>query len=98
MAEGGRNLRSVWTITTQPFSEAHFATFPTALVEPCIKAGTTTGDLVLDPFAGSGTTGVVALRLGRRFIGIELNQEYCEMAERRIGGPLFAGAAEEILP
>jgi DNA modification methylase len=90
MAEGGRNLRSVWTITTQPYSAAHFATFPTALVEPCVKAGSTTGDLILDPFAGSGTVGCVALKLGRTFVGIELNPEYCTLARNSIDGPLFA--------
>jgi DNA modification methylase len=87
----GRNLRSVWNIATEPFPEAHFATFPKALVEPCIKAGTKTDDMVLDPFAGSGTVGVVALRLGRSFIGIELSPTYAEMARRRIenDAPLF---------
>jgi DNA modification methylase len=80
----GRNLRSVWTIATEPYPDAHFATFPKALVEPCIKAGSKPGDLVLDPFAGAGTVGVVALRLGRSFLGIELSPSYCEMAERRI--------------
>jgi site-specific DNA-methyltransferase (cytosine-N4-specific) len=93
----GRNKRSVWTIPTQPYPEAHFATFPEALVEPCIAAGTKPGDTVLDLFAGSGTVGVVALRAGRDFIGIELNPEYVEMARRRIEGtaPLFARAAGE---
>ncbi len=163
---GGRNLRDVWTIATEPFPEAHFATFPKALVVPCVKAGTsekgccpecgapwrretsveyvkspvhgagsvvgrheasgangwdgaglprlnkettTTGwaptcdheaepipSLVLDPFCGSGTVGVVALRLGRSFVGIELNPEYAEMARRRIAddAPLFNVAAE----
>jgi DNA modification methylase len=86
----GRNLRSVWAINPEPYSEAHFATFPQALVEPCIKAGTKIDDTVLDPFCGSGTTGIVALRLGREFIGIELNPEYVEMAKRSIAGPLFA--------
>ena len=153
----GRNLRSVWTINPQPFSEAHFATFPTALVEPCIKAGTSEkgacdkcgapwnrqtdisyspGDggpgfaarhtdhrdrgrpnlenkkkhvstsgwapsckcetdsharcVVLDPFAGSGTVGCVALKLGREFVGIELNPDYCTLARESIEGPLFA--------
>jgi DNA modification methylase len=84
------NRRSVWTINTQPYSAAHFATFPTALVEPCIKAGSTTGDLILDPFAGSGTVGCVALKLGRTFVGVELNPEYCTLARHAIDGPLFA--------
>jgi site-specific DNA-methyltransferase (cytosine-N4-specific) len=85
-----RNRRSVWTVATQPFPEAHFATFPEALVEPCLRAGSAPGDLVLDPFVGSGTVGVVALRLGRSFRGHELNPEYAQMARRRIAGPLFA--------
>jgi DNA modification methylase len=91
-----RNRRTVWTIPTQPYPEAHFATFPEALVEPCIAAGTKLGDTVLDPFAGSGTVGVVALRAGRDFIGIDLNPEYIEMARRRIEGtaPLFAEVGE----
>lgn len=86
-----RNKRSVWTIATQSFSEAHFATFPEKLVEPCILAGSSIGSTVLDPFCGSGTTGVVALRYGREFIGIELNPEYVVMAKRRIknDAPLF---------
>jgi DNA modification methylase len=88
----GRNCRSVWTITTQPYPDAHFATFPEALPERCIKAGTKLGDTVLDPFAGSGTTGQVAVQLGRSFIGIELNADYADLARTRIGGaaPLFA--------
>lgn len=81
-----RNKRTVWTITTEPFPEAHFATFPTALVEPCILAGSPEGGTVLDPFNGSGTTGVVALRADRNYIGIELNPAYVDMARRRIGG------------
>jgi DNA modification methylase len=87
-----RNRRTVWTVPTQPFAEAHFAVMPEALVEPCILAGSSVGDTVLDPFAGSGTVGVVALRHGRRFIGIELNPEYAQMARRRVAGPLFAEA------
>jgi DNA modification methylase len=79
-----RNKRSVWSISTEPFSEAHFATFPTKLVEPCILAGSKRGDVVLDPFNGSGTTGIVALRHGREYIGIELNPEYVAMSERRL--------------
>ena len=88
-----RNRRTVWTVPTQPFSEAHFAVMPEALVEPCILAGSALGDTVLDPFAGSGTVGVVALRYGRRFIGCELNAEYAQMARRRVAGPLFAEVA-----
>jgi site-specific DNA-methyltransferase (cytosine-N4-specific) len=80
-----RNRRSVWSINTDPFPAAHFATFPPALVEPCVQAGTEKGDLLLDPFIGSGTTGMVALRLGRRFVGIELNQDYVDIALERLG-------------
>jgi len=81
--ENGRNKRSVWTINTQPYKEAHFAVFPEKLPELCIKAGTKKGDTVLDPFFGSGTTGWVAQRLGRKWIGIELNAEYIKIAEKR---------------
>ena len=90
-----RNKRSVWTVTTQPFKEAHFATFPPALIEPCILAGCPEGGTVLDPFGGAGTTGLVADRHGRNAILIELNPEYAEMAKRRIQGdsPLFAEVA-----
>jgi len=84
----GRNLRSVWTITTKPmpkiFGQEHFATFPPEIPDRCIKAGCPIGGVVLDPFFGAGTTGMVAKQLGRDFIGIELNPKYCEMAERRI--------------
>jgi DNA modification methylase len=82
----------VWQITTQPYPDAHFATFPEALPERCITAGTKLGDTVLDPFAGSGTTGQVAVQLGRSFIGIELNAAYADLARTRISGaaPLFA--------
>lgn len=87
-----RNKRSVWTVATQPFSEAHFATFPPALIEPCIKAGCPEGGTVLDPFGGAGTTGLVADGLQRDAILVELNPEYVEIARRRIAGdaPLFA--------
>ena len=93
--EGGRNLRTVWTINTEPFPEAHFATFPQRLVEPCIKASCPRGGIVLDSFMGSGTTGVVAVKLERDFIGIELNPDYYRMAERRIynTAPLFVEEA-----
>ena len=86
-----RNKRDVWTIPVKPFPEAHFATFPPELAETCIRAGSRPGDVVLDPFLGAGTTGLMAHHLGRGFVGIELNPEYVEMARRRIQGPLFAG-------
>lgn len=79
-----RNSRSVWTVTTKPYSGAHFAVMPTDLVEPCIKAGCPEGGTVLDPFAGSGTTLAVAAEMGRNAIGCELNPNYIELAERRI--------------
>jgi DNA modification methylase len=79
-----KNKRSVWVITTKPFKGAHFAVMPEDLAVPCILAGSEIGDTVLDPFAGSGTTGVVALRHGRKFIGVELNPEYVKLAEERI--------------
>jgi DNA modification methylase len=82
----GANRRSVWTIATQPFSEAHFATFPPELPELCIKAGCPAGGTVLDPFGGAGTTGLVADRIGRNAILIELNPEYADMARKRIEG------------
>jgi DNA modification methylase len=83
---GGRNKRSVWEIATNPFPEAHFATFPPSLVEPCILAGSPAGGTVLDPFGGAGTTGMVADRLQRDAILIELNPEYAAIADRRIRG------------
>jgi DNA modification methylase len=79
-----RIKRSVWTVPTLAFGEAHFATFPPALIEPCILAGCPKGGTVLDPFGGAGTTGLVADRLGRNAILIELNEAYAAMAERRI--------------
>jgi DNA modification methylase len=79
-----RNRRSVWEVTTQPFSEAHFATYPPALIEPCILAGCPVGGMVLDPFFGAGTTGLVADRLQRNCIGVELNTGYAEIARKRI--------------
>ncbi len=81
---GGRNRRSVWSVNTQAFPGAHFATFPPALIEPCIKSSTQPGDYVLDPFFGSGTAGVVARQLGRRYVGIELHREYVELAAERL--------------
>lgn len=79
-----RNKRSVWTITTKPFKGAHFATFPADLIEPCILAGSRIGDVVLDPFMGSGTTAMVARKLGRKYIGCELNESYGELQDARI--------------
>lgn len=87
----GRNLRTVWDVKTRPYPQAHFATFPPDLVEPCIRLGSAEGDLVLDPFIGSGTTGFVALDLGRRFVGIELNPDYIQIAEKRLNGAVAHG-------
>jgi len=90
--DGLRNRRSVWTIASTPFKEAHFATFPPALIEPCILAGSKPGDMVLDPFGGAGTTGLVCDRLGRSATLIELNPAYAAMARNRIAAdaPLLA--------
>jgi len=91
--DGFRNKRSVWTVTTKPFKGAHFATFPEEIPRTCILAGSKKGDTILDPFSGAGTTGVVARKLGREYIGIELNPRYTKLAEDRIWNvqPLFAG-------
>lgn len=86
--EGGANLRNVWHLGPEPFPDAHFATFPTEIPRRAIKAGSKTGDTILDPFMGSGTTLLVAEELGRESIGIELNHEYAEMAEKRIQASL----------
>ena len=80
---GARNRRSVWTIPTAPYPGAHFATFPPKLIEPCIMAGCPEGGTVLDPFLGSGTTGAVAQKNGCKFIGIELNEDYLQLAVKR---------------
>lgn len=79
-----RNKRTVWTVSTKPFSQAHFATFPPDLIKPCLLAGSPEGGIVLDPFMGAGTTAVTAWELGRNYIGFELNPEYCSIADRRI--------------
>lgn len=97
-----RNKRSVWTVASSPYSEAHFATYPPAyppaLIEPCILAGSMAGDIVFDPFFGSGTTGEAAQRLGRDWIGCELNPEYVELARRRTSGTLgFAFTESSVL-
>jgi DNA modification methylase len=87
-----RNRRSVWTVTTRPYKGAHFATFPPALIEPCILAGSRPGNVVLDPFMGSGTTAAVALQHGRQYLGCELNLAYKDLQDERlcqINAPLF---------
>jgi len=86
LVPAGRNKRTVWNITTKPYKEAHFATFPPELPEICIKAGCPQGGTVLDPFAGAGTTLYVAEQLGRNSIGIELNPDYCDIIRRRMAG------------
>ncbi|OJB48756.1 DNA methyltransferase [Burkholderia ubonensis] len=88
--DGRRMRRSVWTIATQPFAAAHFATFPEALVEPCVLAGSRPGDVVFDPFFGSGTTGQVSQRLGRHFVGFELNPGYERLQRNRLQQPALA--------
>ena len=96
-AEGGtgggmRNRRSVWTVATRPYKGAHFATFPPALIEPCVLAGSRPGDIVLDPFMGSGTTASVALQHGRQYLGCELNAEYGALQAERINEAKEAAA------
>lgn len=81
---GSRSRRTVWMIPTTPNKEEHYAAFPEALADLCILAGSRPGGLVLDPFCGSGTTGLSAVKLGRRFVGIELNREYLDIAYRRL--------------
>ena len=83
--DGMRNKRDVWTVTSKPLREAHFATFPPDLIEPCVLAGCPEGGTVLDPFFGAGTTGLVAQRHGRRCIGVELNPDYVAIAKKRLG-------------
>lgn len=79
-----RNKRSVWTVTTKPYKEAHFATFPEDLIQPCVLAGCPKDGVVLDPFMGSGTTASVAIKNNRNYVGIELNPEYIQLAEKRL--------------
>ena len=80
---GRKNKRTVWSINTEPCPEAHFAVFPRALIRPCILAGSKKGDIVLDPFYGAGTVGIVTKELGRKCVGIELNDKYLDIAEKR---------------
>ena len=84
-----RNKRDVWSVSTKGFKGAHFAVFPEMLVEPCVLAGSPVNGTVLDPFCGSGTVGVVSLKNGRKFVGIELNPEYVETARERIEQNIF---------
>jgi len=91
---GSKNKRTVWQINTEPCKEAHFAVFPRALVRPCILAGSPKGGLVLDPFLGSGTVGIVAIETGRRCVGIEVKADYINIAKQRLLGvspALFTG-------
>ena len=83
-----RNKRDVWKINTVPFKGGHYAAYPPKLVETCLLAGCPEGGIVLDPFMGSGTTGMVASQMGRHFVGVELNPEYTELAYKRIGGEI----------
>jgi len=80
-----RNKRSVWSVNKKPYKGAHFATYPSELIEPCIRAGSEKGDIILDPFMGSGTSACVAKELGRDYIGCELNQEYGKLIKERLG-------------
>ena len=79
-----KNKRSVWSVTNKPYREAHFATYPPDLIEPCILAGSEVGDIVLDPFMGSGTTAAVAKALGRDYIGCELHEDYGNLIQKRV--------------
>src|SRR5690554_4836246 len=90
----GRNKRTVWTVPTRPYKGAHFAVFPPDLIEPCVLAGAPEGGIVLDPFFGSGTTGLVARKHGRHYVGIELNSEYIELSRKRIKSELGAKECE----
>jgi len=94
-----RNKRDVWTIMTQPYHNAHFATFPPELIRPCVLAGSRPRDTIIDPFFGAGTTGVVAVEEGREYIGIDINSDYCELAKKRLSNVaqqllLFSGGVE----
>ena len=89
--DGKRNKRDVWTVTTKPFSEAHFATFPKDLIRPCIRAGCPANGIVIDPFIGSGTTACVCIEENRNYLGIELNHKYIKIAENRIESTERAG-------
>ena len=96
--DGKRNRRSVWTVATKPYAGAHFATFPEKLIEPCILAGSRPGDIVLDPFMGSGTTAAVAIQHGRQYLGCELNAEYGALQAERINEATEAAACAAAQP
>jgi DNA modification methylase len=81
-----RNLRDVWSVSTKSYRGAHFAVYPAELITPCVLAGCPPGSIVLDQFFGSGTTGEAAVKLGRRYIGIDINPDYCELARERLEG------------
>ena len=85
-----RNRRSVWKVATKPFKGAHFAVFPPELIEPCIKAGSEEGDIILDPFLGSGTTAMVAKKHNRSYIGCELHEDYGNLIQKRLNSRSFA--------
>ena len=89
LREFGANKRSVWTVTTKPYAGAHFAVFPSDLIEPCILAGAPVGGIVLDPFMGSGTTAQVAQNLGRKYLGCELNPAYLDLQKIRTAQQSF---------
>jgi DNA modification methylase len=93
----GRNKRDVWNVATKPYAEAHFATYPPELILPCILAGSKEGDLILDPFSGSGTTGQVAMQLGRNYVGCELNPEYASLSEKRLTDAIGMFGSVEIV-
>jgi site-specific DNA-methyltransferase (cytosine-N4-specific) len=90
-SEAGANLRNVWTIATTPYAEAHFATMPLELALRCIRMGSREGDVILDPFMGSGTTAQAAESVGRRFVGYELNPEYHALIAERVKQPGLFG-------
>jgi len=92
-----RNKRDVWTVSTKPYADAHFATYPPELILPCVLAGSKEGDIVLDPFSGSGTTGEVALKNNRHYIGLELNPDYAKISEKRISNAIGMFGEVEIL-
>jgi len=92
-----RNKRDVWNVATKPYAEAHFATYPPELILPCILAGSKKGDLILDPFSGSGTTGQVAMQLGRNYVGCELNPEYASLSEKRLTDAIGMFGSVEIV-